>query len=99
MSEEPFRMVIEDTFLIKDRGTVISGKVESGVARKGDDVTLLSRDMKPLMTTTIQGIVLPQYEDITAVINRETVDIILDSENIHEIAQKGMLIISDRGSE
>ena len=102
MSKKSFRMVIENTFLVKGRGTVASGKVESGDVRKGDTVTLLSHHMKPLMTTIIRGIVMPQYEDITAVINREIVDIFLDGEDIHKIAEKGMLIVSsktDGGSE
>jgi len=102
MSEESFRMVIDATFLVKGRGTVVSGKVKSGDARKGYEVTLLSHQMKPLITTTIRGIVMPQYEDITALMNRATVDIFLDGEYIHEIAEKGMIIVSDkadRGSE
>ena len=95
MSEESFRMVIEDTFLVKGRGTAVSGKVESGSVKKGDEVTLYSHQMMPLMTTTVRGIIMPQYEDITAVINHEIVDIFLDGEEIHEIAEKSMLIITN----
>ena len=51
------------------------------------------------MTTTIRGIVMPQYDNVTAVINRETVDIFLDSEDIHEIAEKGMLIVVNRHTD
>jgi len=36
----PFRMTVEDVFSIRNRGTVVTGRVESGTLRPGDDVLL-----------------------------------------------------------
>lgn len=35
-----FRMTIEDAFTIRGRGTVVTGRVESGMVRVGDEVRL-----------------------------------------------------------
>ena len=35
-TEKPFMMPIEDVFSIKGRGTVVTGRVERGIAKKGD---------------------------------------------------------------
>jgi len=35
-----FRMTIEDAFTIRGRGTVVTGRVESGMLRVGDEVQL-----------------------------------------------------------
>jgi len=35
-----FRMTIEDAFTIRGRGTVVTGRVESGILRVGDEVRL-----------------------------------------------------------
>jgi elongation factor Tu len=35
-----FRMTVEDVFFIRGRGTVATGKVESGTLRAGDDVRI-----------------------------------------------------------
>ena len=39
--EKPFLMPIEDVFSIKGRGTVVTGRVERGVAKKGDEVAII----------------------------------------------------------
>ncbi|OBF28290.1 elongation factor Tu [Mycobacterium sp. ACS1612] len=35
-----FRMTVEDVFVIRNRGTVATGRVESGVLRVGDTVRI-----------------------------------------------------------
>jgi elongation factor Tu len=40
MGDRPFRMTIEDAFEITARGTVVSGRIERGVVRVGDDLEL-----------------------------------------------------------
>jgi len=37
---QPFRMTIEDVFSISGRGTVVTGKVESGTIKVGDAVEI-----------------------------------------------------------
>jgi len=39
--DKPFMMSIEDVFSIKGRGTVVTGRVERGVAKKGDEVEIV----------------------------------------------------------
>ena len=41
MSTDPsFRMTVEDVFTIKGRGTVVTGRVESGTLNVGDEIYL-----------------------------------------------------------
>src|SRR5574341_1341055 len=39
--DKPFMMAIEDVFSIKGRGTVVTGRVDRGVAKKGDAVEIV----------------------------------------------------------
>ena len=52
--EKPFMMPIEDVFSIKGRGTVVTGRVERGVARKGDNVEIVGLREKS-MSSVITG--------------------------------------------
>lgn len=41
MSTDPsFQMTVEDVFSIRDRGTVVTGKIEQGVLNVGDEVQI-----------------------------------------------------------
>ncbi len=41
MSPDPlFRMVVEDVFSIAKRGTVVTGKIEAGTVRVGDEILI-----------------------------------------------------------
>ena|SRR5258708_7848740 len=44
LSTSPFRLTIQDTFTIKGRGLVVTGRVESGVLAIGQMVQLASPD-------------------------------------------------------
>ena len=50
-SGAPFRMPIEDVFSISGRGTVVTGKVESGSVKVGDTVTITRGTAVPLQAT------------------------------------------------
>src|SRR5512136_1693174 len=52
--EKPFMMPIEDVFSIKGRGTVVTGRVERGVAKKGDAVEIVGLREKA-MSSVITG--------------------------------------------
>ncbi len=47
-------MSVEDVFSIKGRGTVVTGKIETGIGKVGDTVEIVG--LKPTQTTTITGI-------------------------------------------
>ena len=40
-TDKPFLMPVEDTFSISGRGTVVTGRVETGVIKVGDDIDIV----------------------------------------------------------
>lgn len=53
--DKPFLMPIEDVFSIEGRGTVVTGRVESGVIKVGEDVDILGMGRKP-QKTAVTGV-------------------------------------------
>ncbi|MBL0196831.1 MAG: elongation factor Tu [Myxococcales bacterium] len=52
--DKPFLMAIEDVFSIKGRGTVVTGRVERGIVKTGEDVEIIGfRDTRK---TTVTGV-------------------------------------------
>jgi elongation factor Tu len=51
--EKPFLMPVEDTFAIAGRGTVVTGRVEQGKVKIGDDLDVVG--LKALQKTTCTG--------------------------------------------
>ena len=52
--DQPFLMPIEDVFSISGRGTVVTGRVERGKVRVGEEVEIVG--LKPTMKTTCTGV-------------------------------------------
>jgi len=52
--EKPFLMSIEDVMSITGRGTVVTGKVEQGVIKIGDEVEIVG--LRPTQKTVVTGI-------------------------------------------
>ena len=53
-TDKPFLMPIEDVFTITGRGTVVTGRVEQGVLRTGDEVEIVG--IRPTQRTTCTGV-------------------------------------------
>ena len=53
-TEKPFIMPIEDVFSIEGRGTVVTGRVEAGVIKVGDEVEIVG--IKDTTKTTVTGV-------------------------------------------
>ena len=53
-TDKPFLMPIEDIFSIEGRGTVVTGRVERGIVKVGEEVEIVG--IKPTSKTTITGI-------------------------------------------
>ena len=53
--EKPFLMPVEDVFSIEGRGTVVTGRIDRGIAKIGQDVDVLGMGRKP-QKTAITGI-------------------------------------------
>jgi elongation factor Tu len=52
--DKPFLMAVEDVFSIKGRGTVVTGRIERGIIKVGDEVEILGfRDPRK---TTVTGV-------------------------------------------
>ena len=49
--DKPFLMPIEDVFSIQGRGTVVTGRIERGIVKVGDEVEIVG--MKPEITKTV----------------------------------------------
>ena len=53
-TEHPFLMPIEDVFSISGRGTVVTGRVERGVIKVGDEIEIVG--LRPTQKTTCTGV-------------------------------------------
>ncbi|GIX35266.1 MAG: hypothetical protein KatS3mg126_1045 [Lysobacteraceae bacterium] len=52
--DKPFLMPVEDVFSISGRGTVVTGRVERGVIKVGDEVEIVG--LRPTQKTTVTGV-------------------------------------------
>jgi elongation factor Tu len=52
--DKPFLMPIEDVFTIQGRGTVVTGKVEQGTIKVGEDVEIVG--LRPTQKTVCTGV-------------------------------------------
>ncbi|GBD03470.1 Elongation factor Tu-B [bacterium HR19] len=51
--DKPFLMPIEDVFLIQGRGTVVTGRVERGVLKPGEEVEIIGGSDRPIKTVAV----------------------------------------------
>ena len=52
--DQPFLMPIEDVFSISGRGTVVTGRVERGIVKVGEEVEIVG--IRPTVKTTVTGV-------------------------------------------
>jgi elongation factor Tu len=52
--DKPFLMPIEDVFSISGRGTVVTGRVERGIVKVGDEIEIIG--IRPTSKTTVTGV-------------------------------------------
>jgi elongation factor Tu len=52
--DKPFLMPVEDVFSISGRGTVVTGRVETGIIKVGDEIEIVG--LKPTVKTTVTGV-------------------------------------------
>jgi elongation factor Tu len=53
-TDKPFLMPVEDIFSIEGRGTVVTGRIERGVVKVGEEIEIVG--IKPTTKTTVTGI-------------------------------------------
>jgi elongation factor Tu len=52
--DQPFMMAIEDVFSISGRGTVVTGRIDRGIVKVGEEVEIVG--IKPTSKTTVTGV-------------------------------------------
>src|ERR1700742_191717 len=52
--DQPFLMPVEDVFSISGRGTVVTGRVERGIIKVGEEVEIVG--IRPTIKTTVTGV-------------------------------------------
>jgi elongation factor Tu len=52
--DQPFLMPVEDVFSISGRGTVVTGRIERGIVKVGDEIEIIG--LKPTIKTTVTGV-------------------------------------------
>jgi elongation factor Tu len=52
--DKPFLMPVEDVFSISGRGTVVTGRVERGVIKVGEEIEIIG--LRPTIKTTVTGV-------------------------------------------
>ena len=52
--DRPFLMPIEDVFSISGRGTVVTGRVERGIVKVGEEIEIIG--LKPTIKTVVTGV-------------------------------------------
>ena len=52
--DQPFLMPVEDVFSISGRGTVVTGRVERGIVKVGEEVEIVG--IRPTVKTTVTGV-------------------------------------------
>ena len=53
--DKPFLMPVEDVFSIKGRGTVVTGRIERGLVKVGDEIEIVGLNEAP-QKTTVTGV-------------------------------------------
>jgi len=54
LTDKPFLMPVEDVFSISGRGTVVTGRIERGIIKVGEEVEIVG--IRPTQKTTVTGI-------------------------------------------
>jgi len=52
--DQPFMMAIEDVFSISGRGTVVTGRIDRGIVKVGEEVEIIG--LRPTVKTTVTGV-------------------------------------------
>ncbi len=88
-TDKPFMMAIEDVFSIKGRGTVVTGRVERGQLRKGEEVDIVGlRD--EIRKTVVTGIEM-FHKELDAAIAGDNAGILLRGIDRDEV-ERGMVL-------
>ena len=86
---KPFLMPVEDVFSIKGRGTVVTGRVERGTLKKGEDVEIIGLQEESIRTT-VTGVEM-FHKELDAATAGDNAGILLRGTTREEV-QRGMVV-------
>ena len=87
---KPFLMPVEDVFSIKGRGTVVTGRVERGSIKKGDDVEIVGLREEGAIKTTVTG-TEAFHRELDAAVAGDNAGILLRGTTREEV-ERGMVL-------
>jgi len=87
--DKPFLMPIEDVFSIKGRGTVVTGRVERGALKKGEEIEIIGLQAE-LQKTIVTGIEM-FHKELDAAQAGDNAGILLRGTTREEV-QRGMVL-------
>jgi elongation factor Tu len=93
MATDPlFRMTVQDVFSIRGRGTVVTGKIESGILNVGDEISLQRQgSVKKTIVTGIEAF----RKEIQQAQAGDNVGVLLRDVNKPDIQRGDVLVGSD----
>jgi len=86
---KPFLMPVEDVFSIKGRGTVVTGRVERGSIKKGDEVEIIGLQEESIKTTVTGTEAF--HRELDAAVAGDNAGILLRGTQREEV-QRGMVL-------
>jgi elongation factor Tu len=93
-TEKPFLMPVEDVFSIKGRGTVVTGRVERGTLKKGEEIDIVGlRD--DIQSTVVTGIEM-FHKELDSAVAGDNAGILLRGKTRDEV-ERGM-VMAKKGS-
>ena len=87
--DKPFLMPVEDVFSIKGRGTVVTGRVERGSLKKGDEIAIIGL-REETIKTTVTGIEM-FHKELDAAVAGDNAGILLRGTQREEV-ERGMVL-------
>jgi elongation factor Tu len=87
--DKPFMMAVEDVFSIKGRGTVVTGRVERGMLKKGEEVEIVGL-REEVAKTTVTGVEM-FHKELDAAEAGDNAGILLRGTTREEV-ERGMVL-------
>jgi elongation factor Tu len=87
--DKPFLMPVEDVFSIKGRGTVVTGRVERGTLKKGEEVEIIGLQ-EEIIRTVVTGVEM-FHKELDAAVAGDNAGILLRGTTREEV-QRGMVL-------
>ena len=93
-TDKPFLMPVEDVFSIKGRGTVVTGRVERGTLKKGEEIDIVGL-REAIQQTTVTGIEM-FHKELDSAEAGDNAGILLRGKTRDEV-ERGM-VLAKKGS-